>query len=153
MIRQFDELLREAGRILANDTANEMLVLVKTAKGSRYHMFQSAATAYDPMKDIEFMDMLVEKDDAQVVCMIVLWNPKAETVELLDTGHPYALGVPGWCLRRGLLELAPANKDAQILLIGAGGYNARTLGSIQPPQAGLDAEWEKICALRGIGKE
>ena len=105
------------------------------------------------MRDIRFMDMLVGKDDAQIACMIILWNPKAETVKLLDTACPYSLEVPGWCLRRGLLELAPANKDARILLLGAGGYNARTLGSIQPPQAGLDAEWNRICALRCADSE
>lgn len=149
MIDQFNELLKKADRILETDTVNEQLVLIKTAKGNIYHTFQNAQTGYDPMLDIKFMDMLLEKNDAQVAYMIVLWNPKAETVKLLDTAHPYSLEVPGWCLRRGLLELAPSNKDAQILLFGVGGYNARTLDSIQPPQAGMNAEWKKICALRG----
>ena len=153
MTDQFSELLREADRILANDAVNEQLVLIKTAKGNIYHTFQNAQTSYDPMRDIRFMDMLVGEDDAQIACMVVLWNPKAETVKLLDTARPYSLEVPGWCLRRGLLELAPANKDAQMLLIGAGGYNTRTLGSIQPPQAGLGAEWKRICALRGADSE
>ncbi len=146
----FYELLEEADRILENDTVHEMLVLVKTTKGSIYHMFQDAATGYDPMKDIEFMDMLAEQDDAQVKYLVVLWNPKAETVQLLHPDIPYALEVPGWSLRRGLLELAPGNEDTLLILRGQNAYHVRALKDIQPPQEGLAAEWKRLCALRGM---
>ena len=142
----FYELLDEADRLLENDTVNEQIVLVKTAKGNLYHTVQNPQTGYDPMKDIAFMDMLLSRDDAQVRYIVVLWNPRV--AELIDPDIAYALDVPGWCLRRGLPELAGGNEDALILLRGEGLCNVRTLKSIQPPQAGLDAEWERICKLR-----
>lgn len=152
MTEQFYELLHEADRILENDTVHEMIVLVKTAKGNIYHTFQDSATSYDPMRDIKFMDMLMTKNDTQVKYLVVLWKPRAETVKLLDTGHPYYPEMPGWCLRRGLLELAPENKDTLLLLSAGEIFNTRTLGSVQPlqTQEQKDREWKRLCALRGI---
>lgn len=142
----FYELLGEADRLLENDTVHGQLVLVKTAKGNIYHMFNGTPGRYDPMRDVAFMDMLAAKDDAQVRWIAALWNPRV--CELLHPDIPYALDVPGWCLRRGLLDLASGNENALVWLRGAGMYNARTLASIQPPQKGLDAEMEKIRGLR-----
>lgn len=143
----FYELLDEADRLMEHDAVHGQLVLVKTEKGNLYHMFNGAPDQYDPMQDIAFMDMLLERDDAQVRYITALWNPRV--CELHDPDIPYALVVPGWCLRRGLLDLAPGNEDALVYLRGAGIYNSRTLAGIQPPQKGLDAEMEKIRALRG----
>lgn len=150
MEKHFYELLSEADRLLENDTVHEQIALVKTAKGNIYHTFQSAMTGYDPMKDIEFMDMLLEKDDAQVKYLVVLWNSKAETVHLLHRDIPYALEVPGWCLRSGLMDLAPGNEDTLLILLGEGGYNVRTLKNIQPLLKDPDSERKRIRALRGI---
>lgn len=150
---QFYELLAEADRLLENDTVHEQIVLVKTAKGNIYHTFQDAMTGYDPMRDIEFMDMLAEKGDAQISYLVVLWNPKAKTVQLLHQNIPYALEVPGWCLRSGLLDLAPGNEDALLILLGEGGYHVRTLKSIQPFLSDPDAERKRIRTLRGIKEQ
>ena len=145
----FYDLLEESDRILENDTVHEAVVLVKTAKGNVYHMFQNP-TSYDPMRDIAFMDMLVEKDDAQVKYLVVLCNPRAVTNQLLDTDAPYYPEMPGWCLRRGLLELAPENKDTRLLLSAGEIFNTRTLESVQPFPEGMERERKRICALRGI---
>lgn len=149
MTEQFYELLHEADRILENDTVHESVVLVKTAKGNVYHMFQKYSS-YDPMREIAFMDMLAEKDDAQVKYLVVLHNPRAETTLLRDTEEPYYPDMPGWCLRRGLLELAPENEDTLLLLSAGEIFNTRTLASVQPFPEGMDREWKRICALRGI---
>lgn len=145
----FYELLDEADKLLEHDTIHGQLVLVKTAKGNIYHMFNCTPNEYDPMLDIAFMDMLLEKDDAQVRYIAVLWNQNV--CDLLDTENPYSLDVPGWCLRRGLLDLAPGNENALVYLRSEGFYNSRTLADIQPPQKGLDAEKERIRKLRSAG--
>lgn len=147
----FYELLDEADKLLEHDTVHGQLVLVKTAKGNIYHMFNNTPDKYDPMKDIAFMDMLLEKDDAQVRFITVLWNP--HMCELSDPDIPYALEVPPWCLSRGLLDLAPGNEDALVYLRGEGFYNSRTLAGIQPlqTQEQKDREWKRICALRSAG--
>ena len=139
----FYELMDEADKLLEQDTVHGELVLVKTAKGNIYHMFQRDLNKYDPQEDIAFMDMLVEKDDAQVRYIAALLNPK-----MVDTSFEYSLLPPGWCLRRGLLDLAPGNEEAQVYLCGGNFYNSRTLADIQPPQKGLDAEKERIRRLR-----
>ena len=144
MEKQLQELLAESDRLLENDTVNESVVLVKTAKGNVYHMFQSLSS-YDPMQDIAFMDMLLEKDDAQVRYIAALLNRNVN-----DTSFEYSLLPPGWCLRCGLLDLAPGNEEARVYLCGGGFCNSRTLADIQPPQKGLNAEKEKIRRLRGI---
>lgn len=139
----FYELMDEADKLLEQDTVHGELVLVKTAKGNIYHMFQRDLNQYDPQEDIAFMDMLVEKDDAQVRYIAALLNPK-----MVDTSFEYSLSPPGWCLRRGLLDLAPGNEEAQVYLCGGNFYNSRTLADIQPLQKGLDAEKERIRRLR-----
>ena len=146
----FYELLDEADRLLKNDTVHGQLVVVKTKKGNIYHMFNGSPGQYEPMQDIAFMDMLLERDDVQVRYIAALWNP--HVCELLHSDIPYALEVPGWCLRRGLLDLAPGNEDALVFLLGEGVCNAKTLGGIQPPWKGQDAEMEKIRRLRGKNK-
>ncbi len=148
-IVSFYDLFEEADRILENDTVHEEVVLVKTVNGNVHHMFQNLS-AYEPMRDIEFMDRLVEKNDTQTKYLLVLVNPRADTNLLQDMGEQYYPEMPGWCLRRGLLELAPENKDTLLLLSAGEIFNIRTLNSVQPPQTGLDAEWKRICALRGI---
>ncbi len=145
MEKEFQKLRAEADSILKDDTVHESVVLVKTAKGNVYHMFQSLSS-YDPMLDIAFMDMLVEKDDAQVRYIAALLNP--DVCELLDPDVAYSLSPPGWCLRRGLLDLAPGNEEAQVYLCGGSFCNSRSLADIQPGQKGLDAEKEKIRRLR-----
>ncbi len=145
----FYDLFTEADRILKHDTVHEELVLLKTVKGNIYHMFQNRS-AYEPMKDIAFMDRLVEENDTHTNYLLVLINPKADTMLLQDMGEQYYPEMPGWCLRRGLLELAPENKDTLLLLSAGEIFTIKTLHSVQPPQAGLDAEWKRICALRGI---
>lgn len=144
-VTTFYELLDEADKLLEQDTVHEELVLVKTAKGNIYHMFQSDLNQYDPREDIVFMDMLVEKDDAQVRYIAALLNPN-----VCETSFEYSLQPPGWCLRRGLLDLAPGNEDAQVYLCGGSFYNSRSLADIQPGQKGLDAEKERIRELREI---
>ena len=143
MEKYFRELMVEADKILENDTVHEAVVLVKTAKGNIYHMFQRDLNRYDPHEDIAFMDMLVEKNDAQVRYIAALLNPN-----VCETSFEYSLQPPGWCLRRGLLDLAPGNEEAQVYLCGGSFYNSRSLADIQPGQKGLDAEKEQIRKLR-----
>ena len=145
MEKYFRELMVEADKILENDTVHEAVVLVKTEKGNIYHMFQRDLNRYDPHEDIAFMDMLVEKNDAQVRYIAALLNPN-----VVDTNFEYSLLPPGWCLRCGLLDLAPGNEEAQVYLCGGSFCNSRTLADIQPPQKGLDAEKERIRELRGL---
>lgn len=145
----FYDLFAEADRILEHDTVHEELVLLKTAKGNIYHMFQNRST-YEPMKDIAFMDRLVAENDTHTKYLLVLINPKADTILLQDMGEQYYPEMPGWCLRRGLLELAPENKDTLLLLSAGEIFTIKTLYSVQPPRTGLDAEWKRICVLRGI---
>lgn len=148
-IVSFYDLFAEADRILENDTVHEEVVLVKTAKGNVYHMFQNLFD-YEPMRDIKFMDMLAEKNDVQTNYLLVLRNPRADTMLLQDMGEQYYPEMPGWCLRRGLLELAPENKDALLLLSAGEIFTIKTLYSVQPPQTELDTEWKRIRVLRGI---
>lgn len=128
----FYELLEEADMLLENDTVNEQLVLVKTAKGNIYHTCNQITSGYDEANDRAFMDMLREKEDTEVRFLVALWNPRA--VPLLQPDLPYAPDIPGWCLRKGLVELDSANEETLVLLLGEGVYHARTLKSLQPPK-------------------
>ena len=128
----FKELINEGTQLLENDTENEQVIVVKTAKGHIYHcinhsMGRRSGFEYDVTDEESFISMLRDKDDTEIQAIVALWNPR---VTEKSTSASCSVDIPSWYLRQCLFNLHPENQNALILLVGDQNYLAKKLGDL-----------------------
>lgn len=130
----FKELINEATQLLKNDTENEQVIVVKTAKGHIYHcinrsMGRRSGFEYDVTDEENFISMLRDQDDTELQAIAALWNP---CVTETSTPASCSVDIPSWHLRQCLFNLHPENRNTLVLLVGDQGYLAKRVGDLMP---------------------
>ena len=127
----FEPLIAKGQQLLKNNTSHEQVVIVLMANGNILHCLNRSVgmrsgSEYDTADEAQFLELL-RREGCPIHHIAALWNPNV--VGVIPQDAP-ALDVPGYHLRKGLLDLHPTNQEALILLRGERGYNVRPLKTL-----------------------
>lgn len=111
---EFEQLIKEADKLLKSDPSAEQAVAVLTSKGNMFSFANHNVMSGSVEDEIAFVRALAENDDAEIRYMICMW----------DDATP---DVPSCHLRNLLVELSPANQNIEILLKSGEGFHVKSL--------------------------
>lgn len=127
-LENINELLEMAARGLSDNSDAEQVVLVKTSTDRTYLCYNNSFC--DGVGDGEsgLLNDLSANNDVEVNFIAALWNPMSVNCDQDN----YAVDLPSYNLRRGLLKLSQSNENSIILLRGENGFIDKKLSATMP---------------------
>ena len=125
----FQSLLAEADSLLQQDPFAEQVIVVETAKETRYHCVNHEIMDGETAEEDAFIETLQDSGDTTVCYLVAVWN--CSTVNCLPSDL-LPVDLPSFHLRQKLLTLSPENANTRILLWGNDGYGHKILGATMP---------------------
>ena len=123
-----NELLEMAVRGLSDNSDAKQVVLVKTSTDRTYLCYNNSFC--DGVGDGEsgLLNDLSANNDVEVDFIVALWN----AMSVHCNRDNYAVDLPSYNLRRGILKLSQSNENSIILLRGKNGYITKKLWVTMP---------------------
>ena len=114
---EFEQLIKEAEKLLKSDPSAEQAVVVLTSKGNIYSFANHNVMSGSVEDECAFAGFLTENDDTEIRYMVCMW----------DDATP---DVPSCHLRDLLVELRLSNQNIEILLKSGEGFLVKSLKAL-----------------------